>query len=64
MSDRLTERHVKVFRVDAQGDTLYINAPTLKEAQAVLCRHMGDIPQNMLRWSGQVRLPDGEEALS
>lgn len=54
----------EVFRVDAQGDTLYIDAFTRVEAALVLRRHMGDIPESLLTWSGPMRLPEGEEALS
>jgi len=54
----------EVFRVEAQGDTLYIKADTIAEAQLVLRRHIGDIPESLLSWSGPMPLPDGEESLS
>ena len=53
----------EVFRVDAQGDTIYIDAFTSVEARLILKRHMGDIPESLLTWSGPMPLPDGEEAL-
>ena len=54
----------EVFRVDAHGDMLYINAFTLVEAKLILKQHMGDIPESLLTWSGPMLLPAGEEALS
>lgn len=54
----------EVFRVEAQGDVLYIDAFTLVEAKLVLRQRMGDIPESLLAWSGPVPLPAGEEALS
>lgn len=54
----------KVFKVEAQGDTIYIDAATRAEAESILRRHMGDVPASLLTWSGPVPLPDDEEALS
>jgi hypothetical protein len=54
----------EVFRVEAQGDTMYIDAFTRVEAQLILRRHMGDIPESLLSWSGPMPFPAGEEALS
>lgn len=52
-----------VFRVDAQGDTLYIEAASQKEARAILVRYLGEISASLLTWSGPMPLPEGEEAL-
>lgn len=54
----------QVFKVEAQGDTVYIDAFTRVEAQLILKQYMGDIPESLLTWSGPIPLPDGEEALS
>ena len=54
----------EVFRVEAEGDTLYIKAFTLVEAKAIFVGHMGEVPDPLLTWSGPVQLPEGEEALS
>lgn len=54
----------QVFKVVAQGDTLYIEALTRVEAQLILRQHMGDIPESLLTWSGPMPLPQDEEALS
>ena len=58
------EKAREVFRVEAQGDVLYIDAFTLVEAKLILHQHMGDIPESLLAWSGPLPLPAGEEALS
>jgi hypothetical protein len=52
----------QVFRVDAEGDTLYIDAPTIERARDILRQHMGEIPESLLTWRGPVPLPPGEEA--
>lgn len=54
----------QVFKVEAEGDTLYIDAPTREDAQLVLDRRMGYIPSSILTWSGPMPLPADEEALA
>ncbi len=53
----------QVFRVDAEGDTIYIDARTREEARDILEQHMGGIPEELLKWSGPVALPTDEEPL-
>lgn len=53
----------KIFRVKAQGDTLYIRAPTLDGAKLRLVEAMGVIPERLLSWSEVKKLPKGEEFL-
>jgi|SRR5271157_2175001 len=52
-----------IFKVDAQGDTLFIKAPTEEAARATLRQHMGDIPNQLLTFTVVDALPEGESFL-
>ena len=52
-----------IFKVEAQGDTLYIKAPTLEDAKLQLTEKIGPIPERLLKWSEVKKLPKGEEFL-
>ncbi|GLS13588.1 hypothetical protein [Hydrogenophaga electricum] len=54
---------MKIFRCDAEGDTLYIEAETVQEARTQLHEKVGPIPDSLLSWSVVVTLPDGETLL-
>ncbi len=53
----------KIFKVDAQGDTLYINAEDQADASKQLAEKIGNIPASMLSWSEVAELPENEEFL-
>lgn len=53
----------KIFKVEAQGDTLYIQAPTKADAHLQLTEKIGPIPERLLKWSEVKSLPKGEEFL-
>lgn len=53
----------KIFKIDAQGDTIYIEAATEPEAIDKLEAQMGDIPRSLLTISTVAKLPKGEELL-
>lgn len=54
---------MKIFKIDAQGDTVYIQAATEPEAIYKLTSAMGEIPTRLLTITIVDALPDGEEFL-
>lgn len=54
---------LKIFKVEAQGDVLYIQANHQSDALRQLEESMGPIPSSLLTWSEVVKLPEGEEFL-
>ena len=52
-----------IFKIDAEGDTVYIEAEDKKAALARLTEVMGPIPESLLKWSSVSKLPKGEELL-
>jgi hypothetical protein len=53
-----------IYKVEAEGDTLYIVATDKHQAEARLAEVMGgSIPSNLLTWTIIDELPDGKEAL-
>ena len=59
----LNEHDDKIFKVKAQGDTLYIQAPTKEDAHLQLTEKIGPIPERFLTWTEVEKLPKGEELL-
>jgi len=54
----------KIFKAGAQGDTMYISAGSLNEAQRKLQQMCGPIPERMIQWSEVDSLPEGEELMA
>lgn len=54
---------MSLFKVEAMGDVMYIEADDKTAAQKQLMDFCGDIPASMLKWSEVEELPDGEEIL-
>jgi hypothetical protein len=54
---------MKIFKVTAEGDTLYIKAKNLRTAQDKFTSVMGEVPSGLLSWSEVDKLPKGEEFL-
>jgi hypothetical protein len=52
-----------IFKVEAEGDVVYIEAEDKKAATARLTEVMGPIPASLLKWSSVDKLPKGEELL-
>lgn len=52
-----------IFQVEAQGDTMYIEAASQDAAQARLFDFTGPIPTRLLKWTVIGALPEGEELL-
>jgi hypothetical protein len=59
----LNEHDDKIFKVKAQGDTFYIQAPTKEDAHLQLTEKIGTIPERLLTWTEVTKLPKGEEFL-
>lgn len=53
----------KIFKVEAQGDTLYIRANHQSDALRQLEEFTGPIPSSLCTWSEIAKLPSGEEFL-
>ena len=53
----------RIFKCEAQGDVLYINARTQENARLQLFEKIGPIPDSLLSWSEVAVLPKGEEFL-
>jgi hypothetical protein len=53
----------KIFKVEAQGDALYIRANHQSDALRQLEEFSGPIPSSLLTWTELARLPDGENLL-
>ena len=51
------------WKVEAQGDTLYIDAEKLEDAKLQLTEKIGEIPEKLLRWTEVNAKPDDEEWL-
>jgi hypothetical protein len=54
---------MKIFKVEAEDDTLYIEAANFQAASDRLEKFMGIIPESLLKWSEAKELPEGEELL-
>ena len=54
---------MKIFRVEAMGDVMYIQAKDILDAKKQLKLSCGDIPDRMLEWNEVDSKPDDEEFL-
>ena len=54
---------LRIWKCEAQGDTVYIEAATKADAEARLRAVMGDIPSALLTWTEVKKLPACEEFL-
>lgn len=52
-----------IYKIEAQGDTVYVKAETQADALARLTEVMGTIPRSLLSISTVSKLPKGEELL-
>jgi hypothetical protein len=55
-----------IYKVEAMGDVLYIEASSRDAAEVILFRFTGPIPESMLKWSEVSRreVPKDEKVLS
>lgn len=56
-------KYRKIFKVEAEGDTMYINSDDLTQAKARLLKMVGPIPVHYLTWTEVTELPEGEAFL-
>lgn len=55
---------MKIFKCEAQGDTIYIKAASIDEALSRLIEYMGSgIPEELLTWTEVDKIPDGSIVL-
>ena len=52
-----------IFKCEAEGDVVFIEAVDKSAAEARLNEVMGPIPKSLLKWSTVASLPKGEELL-
>lgn len=62
-SARGAKKKKTIFKVEAQGDTLYIEAFNKADALIKLEESIGEIPDELLTWTEVKKLPKGEEFL-
>jgi len=53
-----------VWKVEAEGDTIYVEAETLDAAEQKFKKAFGVIPSKLVKWTLIDKLPDGEEAIA
>lgn len=53
----------KIFKVEAEGDVVYIQAMSESQARLRLDEVMGYIPESLLKFTEVKKLPKGEEFL-
>ena len=58
------QQALKVFKIEAQGDTVYVQAVDEDKARAELAEKMGPIPLELLTMTEVPELPEGEELLN
>lgn len=54
---------MKIWKCEAMGDVIYIQAADKAAARARLFEVMGPMPDSILSWSEVKTLPEGEEFL-
>ena len=54
---------MKIFKAEAQGDTMYIKAKDQADALRQLEEACGPIPSSLLTWSIVAKLPKNQELL-
>lgn len=56
-------RDFLTWKVEAQGDTVYIQAPTLPDAELRFTEAFGNVPAYLVKWTLIDTIPDGEEPI-
>jgi len=54
---------MKLFKVEAENDTVYFKAKSLEHAKEKFENICGDVPDSIVHWQEINELPEGEEAL-
>jgi len=65
MTDNTTQEGttMKIYKITAEGDVVYVKAADRVAAYARLIALMGPIPQSLLTYEEVPKLPEGEEFL-
>lgn len=53
-----------IFKAEAEGDSMYVEADTRAEAYKKLNDFVGGIPSYLIKWTDDVELPEGEETIN
>ena len=53
----------RMWRVEAMGDSVYIEAGDRLDAERIFRANMGDVPVSLLTWTEVTEIPEGEVAL-
>ena len=52
------------WKVEAEGDTVYVQAENIEQAKARFEKSFGGIPEDLVKWTQIDALPKGEEAIA
>lgn len=52
---------MRVYKVEAEGDTMYFQANDISEAKQDFVNLVGVVPDYLLTWNEIKKLPDGQE---
>jgi hypothetical protein len=55
---------MKIFKAEAEGDTIYVEAEDLDLAKNKFTAVMGEMPEGLVTWSEVDSLPEGEELMA
>jgi len=56
----MNDQPLKIFKVEACDDVVYVKAPTLRAAKAHITRVVGWVPKSLLTFTEVVSLPKNE----
>ena len=59
----MSKAKLRIYRIEAEGDAVYIHADSESRAKNILFDKMGNIPEDLLTITVVSRLPKGEEFL-
>jgi hypothetical protein len=52
-----------IWKVEAEGDTVYVEADDIDEAEKKFQKYFGKIPKRMMKWTVVDKIPEGEETI-
>lgn len=52
---------MQIYKVEAEGDTVYVRGETIDEAERKFENAFGFIPKKLVTWTKVDELPQGEE---
>ena len=54
---------IPIWKVEAEGDTVYVEGATIDEAEEKFRNAFGFIPCKLVKWAEVENLPEGEELI-